>query len=56
MLALCPLHVTLTHKAGETRVLFVRPDAVAAGSAAEAIAGELTRDVIKAIEQGVKGR
>jgi len=53
MLALCPLHVTVTSKAGITKVLFVRPDYVAKGSAAEKIATELTQDVIKAIEAGL---
>ncbi len=53
MLALCPLHITLTHKAGVTSILFVRPGRVAAGSAAEAVANELEQDVIRAIESGV---
>jgi uncharacterized protein (DUF302 family) len=54
MLALCPLHLTMTHKAGVTKVLFVRPDFVAKGTKAEAIAKELTAVVIKAIEQGIQ--
>jgi hypothetical protein len=54
MLALCPLHITMTHKDGVTKVLFVRPDVVAKGTKAEKIAGELTRDVIKAIKEGLK--
>ena len=53
MLALCPLHLSLTHKAGETPVLFLRPDALARGSAAEGVATELTELVIKAIDQGL---
>ncbi len=53
MLALCPLHLSLTHKAGETTVLFLRPDALARGSAAEGVATELTELVIKAIDQGL---
>lgn len=56
MLALCPLHITMTHKDGVTKVLFVRPDHVAQGSGAEKIAAELTADVIKAIDQGVRGK
>ncbi len=55
MLALCPLHVTLTHKAGETRILFVRPSQVAAGSPAEAVALELEQDVIRTIEESLTG-
>lgn len=53
-LALCPLHVTLTHKHGMSSVLFTRPDFIAQGSRAESIAKELTRDVIAAIDKGVK--
>lgn len=53
-LALCPLHVTLTHKHGVSKVLFTRPDFIAKGSKAESIAQELTRDVIAAIDKGVK--
>ena len=54
MLALCPLHITMTHKDGVTKVLFVRPDVVAKGTKAEKIAGELTQGVIKAIKEGLK--
>lgn len=54
MLALCPLSLTMTHKDGVTKVLFVRPDYVARGSAVEKIATELTADVIKAIEQATR--
>lgn len=54
LVALCPLHLTLTHKAGVTSVLFVRPDFVARGSAAEAVAKELTAEVITAIEDGIQ--
>ena len=54
MLAMCPLHITMTHKAGMTRVLFVRPDVVAKGTRAEAVAKDLTQDVIKAIKEGLK--
>lgn len=54
MLALCPLHVTMTHKDGMTRVLFVRPDMVAKDTKAESVAKELTQDVIKAIKEGLK--
>jgi len=53
MLALCPLHLTLTQKAGHVTVLFVRPGVVAQGSKAEAPAKELEEKVIKAIESGL---
>ena len=53
MLALCPLHVTLTQKAGRVTVLFVRPGVVAQGSRAEAPAKELEEKVIKTIESGL---
>ena len=56
MLALCPLHVTLTHKAGMTSVLLVRPSYVAKGSKAEKIAAELEKDLIKAIETGLHAK
>jgi len=54
MLALCPLHITLVHQAGVTRILFVRPSRVAAGSPAEPIASNIEQDVIRAIESGVR--
>lgn len=50
MLALCPLHLTLYHKQGETTVVFVKPSVIAKGTAAESIAIELEQDVIKTIE------
>lgn len=53
MLALCPLHLTLTQKAGRVSVLFVRPGVIAQGSKAEAPAKELEDKVIKAIEGGL---
>ena len=53
MLALCPLHLTLTQKAGRVTVLFVRPGIIAQGSKAEAPAKELEDKVIKAIESGL---
>lgn len=53
MLALCPLHLTLIHKGGTTRILFVRPSRVAVGSAAEPVALELEQDVIRAIDASV---
>ena len=55
MLALCPLHLTFTQKAGRVTVLFVRPGVLALGSKAEAPAKELEEKVIKAIESGLSG-
>ena len=52
MLALCPLHITLTHKKGVTSILFVRPSQVASDSPAKKIVTELEKDVIRAVEQG----
>ena len=53
MLALCPLHLTLTQKAGRVSALFARPGFIAQGSKAEASAKELEEKVIKAIESGL---
>jgi uncharacterized protein (DUF302 family) len=53
MMAMCPLHITLTHRDGMTSIHFVRPDAVAKGSNAESIARELTELVIKSIKEGI---
>lgn len=53
MLALCPLHLTLTQKAGRVTVLFVRPGVIAQGSKAETPAKELEEKVIKTIENGL---
>lgn len=53
MLALCPLHLTLTQKAGRVTVLFIRPGVIAQGSKAETPAKELEKKVIKAIESGL---
>ncbi len=55
MLAMCPLHLTFTQKAGRVTVLFVRPGVIAQGSKAEASAKELEEKVIKAIEGGLNG-
>lgn len=53
MLALCPLHLTLTQKAGQVTLLFARPGVIAQGSKAEAPAKELEEKVIKTIESGL---
>lgn len=55
MLALCPLHLTFTQKAGRATVLFVRPSVIAQGSKAETAVKELEEKVIKAIESGLNG-
>ena len=55
MLAMCPLHLTFTQKAGRVTVLFVRPGVIAQGSKAETPAKELEEKVIKAIESGLRG-
>lgn len=56
MLALCPLHLTLTFKQGVTSILFVRPGKVAASSKAAMVAKEIENDVITAIEKAVSGK
>lgn len=54
MLALCLLHVTLTHKAGVTSVLFIRPTTVARDSGAEKIAKEIEDKIVKAYRKCVQ--
>jgi len=56
MLAICPLHATLTHKDGVTTVLFVRPSAVAQGSPAAKAALDLENASIKALEAGLNAK
>lgn len=51
MLALCPLHITLTEKEGSSTILFIRPSFIARGTNAETIAAEIEGKVIKAIEK-----
>ncbi|MFZ0468366.1 MAG: DUF302 domain-containing protein [Thiogranum sp.] len=53
MLAMCPLHITLVQQLGQTRILFVRPSVVAAGSKAQRIARELEDDVVKAVDAAI---
>lgn len=53
LLAMCPLHLTIIHKAGTSTVLFVRPSRIAQGSAAQAIASELEAEVSQAVEQAL---
>ncbi|MDD5388713.1 MAG: DUF302 domain-containing protein [Gallionellaceae bacterium] len=56
LLGLCPLHVTLTHKAGVTTVLFNRPTAIAAGSPAEKVLREVEGEVTQAIEAALNAQ
>ena len=49
LLGLCPLHVTLIHKAGTTTVLFNRPTALAKQSPARSVLLETENDVINAL-------
>lgn len=56
LLGLCPLHLTLTHKAGVTTALFNRPTAIAAGSRAEKVLKEAEDEVIQAIEAALDGK
>jgi len=53
LLSLCPLHITLYHKAGITGVVFTRPTHIGAGSAAMELLEELEDDVAGAIEAGL---
>jgi hypothetical protein len=53
MLALCPLHLTLVQRQGATRILFVRPSVVAAGTAAEAVAREIEQAVGEAVRAAI---
>ncbi|MDP1924365.1 MAG: DUF302 domain-containing protein [Thiobacillus sp.] len=55
LLALCPLHITLTHKTGVSTVYFVRPSVVAAGSPGEVQAKKLEADIVKLIEGVMHG-
>jgi uncharacterized protein (DUF302 family) len=49
MLALCPMHITVTHKKGITSILYVRPSQVAIDSPASKVATELEQDVVRII-------
>jgi uncharacterized protein (DUF302 family) len=52
MLALCPMHLTLIHKAGATKVLFARPSIAGKGSAAEPALKQIEDAVIGVIRAG----
>ncbi|TCK18470.1 uncharacterized protein DUF302 [Thiogranum longum] len=53
MLALCPLHITLVQKDGNTRVLFTRPTVIAADSKALDVAREIEQGVSKALDEAI---
>lgn len=54
LLALCPLRVALTHRAGVTTVLFARPTVIARGSPAEPVVKELEEVVVGAIQEALE--
>jgi len=56
LLGLCPLHISLTHKAGVTTALFNRPTAIAHGSPAEQSLKEVENEVIQAIEAALNDK
>jgi uncharacterized protein (DUF302 family) len=56
LLGLCPLHLTLTHRAGVTTALFNRPTTLAHGSPAEKVLKEVEDEVIQAIEAALDGK
>jgi len=53
LLAMCPMHITLTEKQGMVSLLFVRPSIIAKGSGAEKVALEIEQDVLRSIEEGL---
>ena len=57
MLGFCPLHITLVERlqdgGARTTVLFNRPTAMTAGSAAHELLGRIEAEVIAAIEKGL---
>ncbi|VAW59898.1 hypothetical protein MNBD_GAMMA11-1951 [hydrothermal vent metagenome] len=54
MLALCPLRIGLYEKQGKTTVVFARPTAIGAQSAAKSVLKALEEEVINAINAGMK--
>lgn len=53
LLAMCPMHITLTEKKGMVSLLFIRPSVIAKGSGAERVAIEIEQDVLRSIEEGL---
>ena len=56
MLALCPLHVSLTEKNGYTTVLFARPTVIAADSPALKVVQRIEDDVIGVIKKSLSAK
>lgn len=56
LLALCPLHLTLTHKDGVSTVHFARLTALAAGSPGEAAVRGIEADIIGIVEGALDGK
>lgn len=54
MLGLCPLHVTVYGRDGNTSVLFNRPTVIAADSPALPVLQELEQTVIQALENSLR--
>ncbi len=56
MLALCPMHVTLTHKGDTTSVYFIRTGMVTHGSPGDALGKKIEAEVIEAIGEALNGK
>jgi len=54
LLALCPLHVTLTHRAGVSTVYFARPGVLAAGSPGATQAQALEAEIDQIIQGALR--
>ncbi|MFN3715678.1 MAG: DUF302 domain-containing protein [Thiobacillus sp.] len=54
LLALCPLHVSLTHKQGVTTVYFARPGVLAAGSPGAALVQQLESEIGQIIQGALR--
>lgn len=55
LLALCPLHITLTHKGGVSTAHFGRVSTLAAGSAGEADIKAIEAEIIAIVEDALHG-
>jgi len=53
LMALCPMTITVMHKAGKSTVLFKKLTPAAKGSAAEDVLWEVENTIITAIEHGI---
>jgi uncharacterized protein (DUF302 family) len=56
LLALCPLHLTLTHKGGVSTAHFGRVSALAAGSPGEALIRGVEAEILGIIEDALHGK